>query len=156
MRVYQCQGRVVSSSRAAWRHLLGFSRAQLCELLAVHWRWHGRPPGPWAAKEDGGRWVSEAGAHPCGLLPACWCCPHKAKGPGGRQAPGVGQHGAPLLRPPRCWSSAGRGLGCRVARVTDIHPPGGLVSGLSLLRTPESCWVGGLYLSLFARLEIKN
>ena len=41
-------------------------------------------------------------------------------------------------------------------RSGDRHPPGGLVSGLSLLRTPESCWVGGLYLSLFARLEIKN
>lgn len=151
MRVYQSQWRVVSSCRASWRHLRGFSCAQLCELLTVHWRWHGRPPGRWASKEDGGRWVSEAGTHPCGLLPACWCCPHKAKGPGG-QTPGHWAARGSFAAPSSLLELRGEGPGLQ-GRSGGSHPPGGLVSGLSLLRTPESCWVGGVYLSLF---QVRN
>ena len=143
--VCRCQWRVVSSSRATWRHLLGFSRTQLCELLTVRWCWHGRPPGPW---------VGEAGAHPCGFSRrAAVLTKRRAHGQTSPQA--SRSAGAPLLHPPHCWqtvscwSSAWRGLGCRSLRWH--HPPGGLVCGLSLLRAPESCWVGGSHLSSFAR-----
>lgn len=89
------------------------------------------------------------------LLPACCCRPHKAKGPQADKPPGIEECGGSFAHPPHCWqtvscwSSAGRGLGCRSLRWH--HPPGGLVSELSLLRTLESCWVGGSHLSLFAR-----
>lgn len=151
----QCQWRVVSSSRAAWRRLLGFSRTQLCELLTVRRRWLGRPPGPWAAGGDGGRWVGEARAHPCGFSPRAAAVLTKRRACRQTSPQASRNAGTPLLCPPHCWqtvscwSSAGRVLGCRSLRWH--HPPGGLVSEPSLLRAPESCWVGGTHLSSFAR-----
>ena len=50
----------------------------------------------------------------------------------------------PLAAPSSLLELRGEGPGVQ-GRSGGRHPPGGLVSGLSLLRTPESCWVGGLY-----------
>lgn len=150
MRVYQSQWRVVSSCRAAWRHLTRFLPRPALRVadspLALAWE------ATWPVGcEDGGRWVSEAGTHPCGLLPACWCCPHKAKGPGG-QTPGHWAARGSFAAPSSLLELRGEGPGLQ-GRSGGSHPRGGLVSGLSLLRAPESCWVGGVYLSLF---QVRN